>query len=251
MTYIPTVTIVGHCFHKRRTLALGLATSGVGVGGAVFPVIVRLLVEAYGWRGGILILTGIWMHSIPCCMLYRPDVWSNTFRRAKSNASSNWNLSIFKNSAFLIMCANNVLFCFGMSIAWVHVAAYAQTIGFTRSQAAMLFTYSGIGAFVGRVFLGLLGQIPSLSSFSVYTLVFFSSGVNMALWPLAESYIAMIVFSALSGFLAAGLGSHLPQLLTEILGTEKVTSSFGFMMIFDGAGLLCGAPVAGMLCKML
>jgi predicted MFS family arabinose efflux permease len=39
-------------FEERRGLALGIAMSGVGLGVALVPQLARLLIKAYGWRGG-------------------------------------------------------------------------------------------------------------------------------------------------------------------------------------------------------
>jgi MFS family permease len=39
-------------FEERRGLALGIAMSGVGLGIALVPQLARLLINAYGWRGG-------------------------------------------------------------------------------------------------------------------------------------------------------------------------------------------------------
>ena len=41
LAYIPSVVIVSEYFEQRRTIALGLAVSGVGLGGFVFPPVIR------------------------------------------------------------------------------------------------------------------------------------------------------------------------------------------------------------------
>src|SRR6202043_3332429 len=38
-------------FDRRRGLALGIAMSGVGLGGFVMPQLAQTLIEAVGWRG--------------------------------------------------------------------------------------------------------------------------------------------------------------------------------------------------------
>ena len=40
-------------------LAFGVATTGVGVGAFVYPVLLRWLVAVYGWRGALLMTAGL------------------------------------------------------------------------------------------------------------------------------------------------------------------------------------------------
>ena len=49
-TYIPVATVVSQWFERRRGIATGLAMLGIGVGGAVFPVIANTLAHNHGWR---------------------------------------------------------------------------------------------------------------------------------------------------------------------------------------------------------
>jgi MFS family permease len=43
-------------FDRRRGLALGIAMSGVGLGGFVMPQLAQALIDRVGWRGAYLIL---------------------------------------------------------------------------------------------------------------------------------------------------------------------------------------------------
>src|SRR3954452_3978069 len=48
--YVPMVALVGAWFERRRTLALGVAVAGIGVGTLVHPPAAAALIEAIGWR---------------------------------------------------------------------------------------------------------------------------------------------------------------------------------------------------------
>ena len=49
-----------------------LATSGMGLGALILPMIIQALVDHYGWRSALILHTGICMQCIPACMLFRP-----------------------------------------------------------------------------------------------------------------------------------------------------------------------------------
>ena len=48
--YVPMVATVGGWFNKRRTLALGIAVSGIGAGTLVCAPLAASLIDRYGWR---------------------------------------------------------------------------------------------------------------------------------------------------------------------------------------------------------
>ena len=60
-----------------------------------------------------------------------------------------FNLHVFTNKSFLVLCLNNFFFTFGLSIIYVHLSAYAGSMGFSDDQGAMLFSALGIANFVG------------------------------------------------------------------------------------------------------
>src|SRR5215210_7711104 len=56
--YVPMVALVGSWFDRRRTIALGVAVAGIGVGTLVLPPAAAALIEAIGWRDTYLVLAG-------------------------------------------------------------------------------------------------------------------------------------------------------------------------------------------------
>ena len=42
-------------FSTHRSLAMGVSISGIGVGACIYPFIYNVLMDQYGWRGGLLI----------------------------------------------------------------------------------------------------------------------------------------------------------------------------------------------------
>ena len=64
--------MVGYYFNKRRGVAVGLATSGGGVGSFIFPPMVEKMLGYYGYQGTFLILSGIISNFMICGFLFRP-----------------------------------------------------------------------------------------------------------------------------------------------------------------------------------
>lgn len=71
-TYAPGLVIVGHYFNKRRGIAVGLATSGVGLGSFTFPPLIEIMFNTYGFSGTFLILSAVTANFFVCGALFRP-----------------------------------------------------------------------------------------------------------------------------------------------------------------------------------
>lgn len=72
LAYAPAVMIVGIYFNKRRGIAVGLSTSGVGFGSFVIPALVELAFHFYAFTGGFYILACFAIHICISGMLFRP-----------------------------------------------------------------------------------------------------------------------------------------------------------------------------------
>lgn len=72
LIFTPTVASVMQYFNLRRSLAMGLGFTGVGLASFAFSPLFQYLVEAYAWRGALLVLGGLSFNMIACGALIRP-----------------------------------------------------------------------------------------------------------------------------------------------------------------------------------
>uniref|UniRef100_A0AAG5DNP6 Major facilitator superfamily (MFS) profile domain-containing protein n=1 Tax=Anopheles atroparvus TaxID=41427 RepID=A0AAG5DNP6_ANOAO len=66
---------LNHYFAKKRGQAVGLSMAGTALGMLIMPQLVRLLLELYGFRGALLVLSGIALHATVGAMLLQPIKW--------------------------------------------------------------------------------------------------------------------------------------------------------------------------------
>ncbi|KAG6916838.1 hypothetical protein DXG01_005137 [Tephrocybe rancida] len=64
LTFLPCIAVVSHHFERRRSLAIGIMTSGASIGGLVFPIMLNKLIFgrqgfALGVRATAAIITGL------------------------------------------------------------------------------------------------------------------------------------------------------------------------------------------------
>lgn len=59
-------------FEKLRSLATGIAVAGSGLGTFIFAPLIDLFIREYGWRGTLMVLSGIVLNCAVFGGLFRP-----------------------------------------------------------------------------------------------------------------------------------------------------------------------------------
>ncbi|XP_070533473.1 monocarboxylate transporter 13-like [Ptychodera flava] len=72
LSYIPCIDMTGKYFKKRLSLALGLGLAGTGAGQFCLSLGNQLLVDTYGWRGTLFVLSAFSFHLCVAGALLRP-----------------------------------------------------------------------------------------------------------------------------------------------------------------------------------
>ncbi|KFD71499.1 hypothetical protein M514_06367 [Trichuris suis] len=80
--YIPACVYVSYYFEKKRSLATGIAVAGSGFGTFVFAPLTTALLEHYGWKGTLWILSGM----VANCGVFGALLWP--LRQSKASATS-------------------------------------------------------------------------------------------------------------------------------------------------------------------
>ena len=72
MVHNSSISILPKYFDKYKATAAGISMCGAGVGGFVFPPIIKALLDTYGWRGTFLMIGGIYAHGVILGSLFAP-----------------------------------------------------------------------------------------------------------------------------------------------------------------------------------
>lgn len=249
ISYVPSVSLIGVYFHKKRTIALGLAASGNAMGVSVFPPLLRCLIDYYGWRWALMLTGAICLNLLVVAALLRPLTIKHDKMDSKAPSkvfSKGFNLLILKNISFLAFCMNTICISIGISVVMVHLSAYAKVeLGLNDCQGALLFTTLGVGNFAGRIAFGFLGTCRCLKPLLLYPLSFLVAGIATLMCPLARNYASLLTYSGTVGFLIGSLGPLSPQILVELFGVSMLNSAYGYLLFFAALGSLLGGTLAG------
>ncbi|XP_016141151.1 monocarboxylate transporter 13-like isoform X2 [Sinocyclocheilus grahami] len=216
LVFTPTVASVMQYFTVRRSLAMGLGFTGVGLASFAFSPLFQYLVEVYAWRGALLVLGGLSFNMIACGALIRPlgrpEVVLKTENLTKLNKCSSllsrifesFELSLLSHRGFLTYAVAITFFNAGYFIPYIHLVAHSRHIGFTEYQAAFVISVTGVVDIMGRVASGWFSDLGAMT-------------------PLAFAVVP------------------------EIVGIGRVLGALGLLQLIESVGGLLGAPLSGWL----
>ncbi|KAB7498184.1 Monocarboxylate transporter 5 [Armadillidium nasatum] len=72
LIYLPAIVSVTGYFEKKRSFATGIAVCGSGLGTFLFSPLNEYLIEIYGWKGALMILSAIILNCAVFGALFRP-----------------------------------------------------------------------------------------------------------------------------------------------------------------------------------
>jgi MFS family permease len=221
-------------FDSGRGLALGIAKTGLGIGGALMPQLARWLVDDFGWRGAYLGLAATtFLVAVPPLAIMIPGSVARTDGDAVPAPAGRSGALIRSAQLWLLISA---LFLIASCLAGTlaHVVPLLTDRGISVKLASLVLSSAAVAMMGGQIVSGhLLDRLPARH-------------VAFSLCPLALTGIVLLY--AGTGPLAPALGS---ALLAIGLGAEGnigaflVNRYFGLQRFGGIYGWVVGASVLG------
>jgi MFS family permease len=252
-SYVPAVGAVPRWFARRRGLASGIASSGIGFGTLIVPPLASLLITDVGWRETYLILgvlaatTGAGMALLiendPRDRGLGPDGDPPQVASTSLPASGASITEALRSRQFIGLYAACLFCAFGVFVPFVHLVPYATDHGIPPASAALLVSAIGIGSALGRFFLGGLAdrvgrELSLVATFACMALALFAWALSTGFWPLAG-------FALVFGIAYGGWVALLPAVVMDYFGGRNIGGLIGILYTSAGFGTLIGPAAAG------
>ena len=240
LVYTPAIACVQPWFTRRRGLAAGLASAGIGAGTLAVPLVVAELLRGSSWRVALQVLAaGVLVAGLAGTLSLRRAPAAGGARAASGTPLG----QALRSPAFLWMYAMCVLGAPSMFVPFAHASAAARDLGVADVQAVGLVGLIGIGSLVGRFAIGALADRVGRPLTLVLMQV--SLGASFLLWGMAGGYLAMAVFALWMGLSYGGIVSLMPALVMDYFGARAVSSILGVLYTGAAFGNLLGPVAAG------
>ncbi|KAL6490788.1 hypothetical protein MHYP_G00011330 [Metynnis hypsauchen] len=262
LVFTPGVASVMQYFTVRRSLAMGLGFTGVGLSSFAFSPLFQYLVQTYTWRGALLILGALSLNMVACGALIRPLGPPKVVERAESSSKSSgcgsffsrvcdyFELSLLSHRGFLTYCLAVTFFNAGYFIPYVHLVAHSRLVGFSEYQAAFVISATGMTDILGRVVSGWASDLQRVRTVHLLTTWTGLVGVFLLLLPLCSlggNYVGLLAVSLAYGFCAGALTPLVFAVVPQIVGMERMLGALGLLQLIESVGGLLGAPFSDLI----
>ena len=254
ITLVSNLTAVESWFIEKRSTALGIATMGIGAGGAVMAPLSSRLISTYGWQNTFLflgILVGVVGVIIGSIVMRSPEEKGTSplgWQGATSTEGilSETGLSLkeaSKTRAFWCISIAVMLWGWAYSSGLVHQVAFAVDIGIDRAAAAGAVGLLTAFSIPGRLIFGRLGDL-------IDKRYVFSIGVSLQIIAflvlLKTSNLHMLyLYSILIGLNIGGLAPILPGIIADHFGRKHFGIIYGAAHFMQTIGIMLGPLFTG------
>jgi MFS family permease len=245
--YTPSIASVQPWFNKRRGLASGIASSGVGAGTLILPVVVSYLLTEINWREALQMMSlGVLLIGLTAGFLLKraPNLSGNTSGQLPGLTLS----AALKTPSFKWLYMGTLLGAPVMFVPFAHISAAARDAGVPDAQAVGLVGLIGIGSLVGRFAIGWLAD--RMGRIKTLMLMQGLMGLSYLVWAGAQDPWVFAVFALWFGLSYGSIVSLLPAICMDLFGGRAVSAIIGTLYTGAALGNLLGPVLAGQVFDM-
>ena len=156
-------------------------------------------------------------------------------------------LSLLKEPPFIIYCISIMLYTASFKSGFIFIPALVKSSGISESDAALIVSIIGVFDFTGRIVTGFIFDFQRVKQHRtvIYSGIVFVIAILSFLCPLVSSFKGFACLGSVYGLLTGAYISQKSVIVVDILGVEKLTSSFGILICLQGFGSLLGPPLSG------
>jgi sugar phosphate permease len=240
---LPNQVMLSRWFDAGRGKAMGLAYLGIGVGGALVPLLAHRLTEALGWRSALQVL-GVLMIAIafPFAFFVREPQAHEEKGEARTprsaapetvTAVSDSILDVLRQPAFYLLALGSMASIGAVGGTVHNLKLYlAMDRGMSQGQAAWLSSLVLIGSIVGRLLMGWLADRWARKR--VMILVYLIVALAIPLLWVAPSAATLQAAAFAFGIGLGGDYMIIPLMAADLFGLRRMGRVMGIVLTADG-----------------
>ncbi|MDP6509593.1 MAG: MFS transporter [Dehalococcoidia bacterium] len=249
MHTVPVGTTITRWFVTHRGTAMGLAMSGMSLGGFLVAPIAGFLNDSVGWRityGIIGVAAALVL--VPLILLVvksgpAPAHPSSLEETTRSPVELSPARNLLRHPAFWLVTISFALISTSFVGTLTHFVAFLKDSGMSSVTASgMLGIVAGMGA-IGKVLSGYLSDRISRLWVAGATAVFQALGLLVVM--ASQAPLALWVFAVLFGVALGFAPVVRPLVLGDFFGSAAFGTNYGWMIMVTFLGSAVGPPFAG------
>jgi len=252
-TIIPCSIVITQWFIAERGLAMGLAFTGIPLGGTAITVVANYVVQNYGWRTGYLAMglpvvaivvpaVAVYVPARPRTMPQDGAIDRDTQPPPPMLPGLDVREALGSRSFWMIALAE-LMFC----TAWIglgaHFIPYLVGVGYSAGSAAAIVSAGFVFSAAGNFAAGLLAD--RLKGRIAMALVCVCATAGIVALFAAARIGAIAAYLILFATVAGTPSVLVPLLIADSLGVRQLGAMLGIEGIFSTIGFAVGPIIAG------
>ena len=235
---LPNQVLVSRWFTSARGKAMGFAYLGIGVGGAIAPLLSNWLTQQFGWHGalrtlGVLVV----VIALPLAFFIKESPGKE---QSKSSPSSHGSIAgVLKSWPFYLLAIGSMCSIGAVGGTFQNLKLFMTGDLFrgtspqdAQSTAAYVLSLILISSLCGRLLMGWLAD--RFSKKHVMLLIYLIVGCSITLLFLASSRPFLYLFAVLFGIGLGGDYMIIPLMAAELFGVKVLGRLLGVVLTADG-----------------
>ncbi|KAI8630515.1 major facilitator superfamily domain-containing protein [Xylariaceae sp. FL1651] len=237
--FVPSVAILPTYFSRRTAFVIGIAGSGSGIGGIIYPLVFRRLLDTVGFPWAVRVVGFIMLGTliVPLTVL--------RMRTQPPAVRKLFDLSAWTEPPYFLFALGGFFGFIGMYLPLYYVETYAIEMKIMGpDMAANLIPILNAGSTIGRI-------VPNYGAdktgpLNMFVPVCLALAILSYAWIGVKNSPGLIIFTLLYGFFSgAFLTLPFSSVVTLSPHLGVVGVRLGMSSAVVGLGLLIGTPVGG------
>jgi len=257
-----SISIIVRWFDSKRGFAIGLATSGIGLGTVMMAPFAAYLIATLGWRMSFIVMGMIaWVLIIPMALLLRkePSEMGLLPYGAESNGGktggsdgvggstqpTGFSLShAFQTGNFWYLGFAWLLSTLCIYMALTHIVPHGTDMGISAMEAATILSLIGAMNIAGRLLMGRISDSVGRKATSITCALSLAGAI---IWLMYSKDLWMFyLFAVVFGFFFGGFDASTTALIGDIFGLRSIGIIMGIMAGAWSLGAAIGPFIGGL-----
>lgn len=182
----------------------------------------------------------------------QPETFASTFSLKsptkpdeEGNQKKFFDISLLKDPVYLIILISNCTNAISYTNFVILLPSYALNLGFDKDSGALLLSIVSALDLVGRIGGSALSDLPIMPKEWYFIGGLLISGISLTMMPFFASYGVISAYCALFGLASGVYVGVTAVIMADLLGTERIQSSYGISLFVNGIAQLIGPPLCG------
>ena len=245
-TFGPLMAEASHWFERYRGLAVTIVAAGNYVGGTIWPPLVNLGMQHWGWRTTHIVVgifTTVTMTTV--LMVLRAQIGGATARDLDDAPLPRVDLKMSTNTLTALLCVASISCCVAMAMPQVHIVAYCGDLGYGAARGAEMLSLMMACGIVSRIGSGFLAD--KIGGIRTLLLGSLAQGFALAFYLFFDGLTSLYLISAMFGLFQGGIVPSYAIIVRESMPASEAGTRVGIVIMASVFGMSGGGWISGLI----